>query len=81
MCIILSHLSSSSFLCNLQSGEVEEEHKESFVLTAVFHAVEEGNFEGIQELVENLTSFDPNQKNKVSFCKVEVSVWIYTKVR
>ncbi|XP_071845037.1 death-associated protein kinase 1-like isoform X3 [Apostichopus japonicus] len=46
------------------SGEVEEEHKESFVLTAVFHAVEEGNFEGIQELVENLTSFDPNQKNK-----------------
>lgn len=45
---------------------MEEEHKESFVLTAVFHAVEEGNFEGIQELVENLTSFDPNQRNKVS---------------
>lgn len=46
------------------SEEVVENHRESFVLTAVFHAVEEGNFEGIQELVENLTSFDPDQRNK-----------------
>ncbi|XP_063956306.1 death-associated protein kinase 1-like isoform X1 [Lytechinus pictus] len=31
---------------------------------AVFHAVEEGNLHGIKELVENLTTYDPDQKNK-----------------
>ena len=35
---------------------------------AVFHAVEDGNLQGIKELVENLTTFDPNQKNKVCLC-------------
>ncbi|XP_033120614.1 death-associated protein kinase 1-like isoform X2 [Anneissia japonica] len=37
---------------------------ESFVLMALFHAVEEGNLVGIKELVTTLTSFDPDQKNK-----------------
>ncbi|XP_006823401.1 death-associated protein kinase 1-like [Saccoglossus kowalevskii] len=40
------------------------DEEESFVLMAVFHAIEDGNFVGIKELVESLTSFDPDQKNK-----------------
>ena len=58
---------------NLQSsGDPLEEHEdESFVLMAVFHAVEDGNLKGIKELVDNLTTFDPNQKNKVSHLAVQ----------
>ncbi|XP_070543230.1 death-associated protein kinase 1-like isoform X2 [Ptychodera flava] len=40
------------------------DEEESFVLMAVFHAIEDGNFGGITELVDHLTSFDPDQKNK-----------------
>ncbi|XP_033634633.1 death-associated protein kinase 1-like isoform X1 [Asterias rubens] len=46
------------------SSDPLEDNDESFVLMAVFHAVEDGNLQGIKELVENLTTFDPNQKNK-----------------
>ena len=54
-----------SLLILQSSGDPLEDEDESFVLMAVFHAVEDGNLKGIKELVENLTTFDPNQKNKV----------------
>ncbi len=48
-----------------------QEEEENFVLTALFVATEEGNIEGIKELVETAENFDINQHNKVRWEKMD----------
>ncbi|XP_077989315.1 death-associated protein kinase 1-like [Glandiceps talaboti] len=59
---ITNFVESDCQCCKSSTDLIDEE--ESFVLMAIFHAIEDGNFSGIRELVENLASFDPDQKNK-----------------
>lgn len=43
----------------------QEEEEESFVMTSLLAAAEEGNVDAINELMENSSHFDVNLSNRV----------------
>ena len=59
----------------------QEEEEESFVMTSLLAAAEEGSVDAVSELMESASHFDVNLSNRVRFCYLlNVLCIIYTCV-